>query len=184
MSGCQSASSKVAPPGATSPGAAWAASLIPRVLRLRRGADLRPELLHLIEPGGRRRHPGFPQRVRLHRPQAGEKPVLHLLHYRLLHRLDVGQPQKSSRLVRGAIHVDRDFHGNPSEPTEPRDRMWRLSRGETTRRNDVDETTWMKRRRVRRRAQVRPARRSEEHTSELQSLMRISYAVFCLKKKK
>src|SRR3546814_4675590 len=38
---------------------------------------------------------------------------------------------------------------------------------------------------------TRPARerarqldRSEEHTSELQSLMRISYAVFCLKKKK
>src|SRR3546814_18804150 len=30
----------------------------------------------------------------------------------------------------------------------------------------------------------RLARRSEEHTSELQSLMRISYAVFCLKKKK
>src|SRR3546814_3272190 len=29
-----------------------------------------------------------------------------------------------------------------------------------------------------------PAQRSEEHTSELQSLMRISYAVFCLKKKK
>src|SRR3546814_5419063 len=30
----------------------------------------------------------------------------------------------------------------------------------------------------------RSFRRSEEHTSELQSLMRISYAVFCLKKKK
>src|SRR3546814_5265876 len=30
----------------------------------------------------------------------------------------------------------------------------------------------------------RQCRRSEEHTSELQSLMRISYAVFCLKKKK
>src|SRR3546814_5067480 len=29
-----------------------------------------------------------------------------------------------------------------------------------------------------------PWKRSEEHTSELQSLMRISYAVFCLKKKK
>src|SRR3546814_10816013 len=29
-----------------------------------------------------------------------------------------------------------------------------------------------------------PLQRSEEHTSELQSLMRISYAVFCLKKKK
>src|SRR3546814_9094844 len=40
-----------------------------------------------------------------------------------------------------------------------------------------------------RRAALRPAlerqvgRRSEEHTSELQSLMRTSYAVFCLKKK-
>src|SRR3546814_2942402 len=31
---------------------------------------------------------------------------------------------------------------------------------------------------------ARPRPRSEEHTSELQSLMRISYAVFCLKKKK
>src|SRR3546814_7627425 len=31
---------------------------------------------------------------------------------------------------------------------------------------------------------IRRAQRSEEHTSELQSLMRISYAVFCLKKKK
>src|SRR3546814_4704588 len=30
----------------------------------------------------------------------------------------------------------------------------------------------------------RKGARSEEHTSELQSLMRISYAVFCLKKKK
>src|SRR3546814_4498783 len=30
----------------------------------------------------------------------------------------------------------------------------------------------------------RPLGRSEEHTSELQSLMRTSYAVFCLKKKK
>src|SRR3546814_8568269 len=32
-------------------------------------------------------------------------------------------------------------------------------------------------------ASTRFIRRSEEHTSELQSLMRISYAVFCLKKK-
>src|SRR3546814_10218386 len=31
---------------------------------------------------------------------------------------------------------------------------------------------------------VHAIKRSEEHTSELQSLMRISYAVFCLKKKK
>src|SRR3546814_2197902 len=42
------------------------------------------------------------------------------------------------------------------------------------------------RRRVRRRRSAIPrsaSPRSEEHTSELQSLMRISYAVFCLKKK-
>src|SRR3546814_3325983 len=35
-----------------------------------------------------------------------------------------------------------------------------------------------------RRRRRRSGLRSEEHTSELQSLMRISYAVFCLKKKK
>src|SRR3546814_7734562 len=35
----------------------------------------------------------------------------------------------------------------------------------------------------RRTLHLRRAGRSEEHTSELQSLMRISYAVFCLKKK-
>src|SRR3546814_6284308 len=33
-------------------------------------------------------------------------------------------------------------------------------------------------------ARTKVLERSEEHTSELQSLMRISYAVFCLKKKK
>src|SRR3546814_7926940 len=37
---------------------------------------------------------------------------------------------------------------------------------------------------ARRGDRARLAGRSEEHTSELQSLMRISYAVFCLKKKK
>src|SRR3546814_3929791 len=39
-------------------------------------------------------------------------------------------------------------------------------------------------RRQRRALHDRNVVRSEEHTSELQSLMRISYAVFCLKKKK
>src|SRR3546814_4541087 len=38
-------------------------------------------------------------------------------------------------------------------------------------------------RRMRHRAAGQIRERSEEHTSELQSLMRISYAVFCLKKK-
>src|SRR3546814_7412894 len=38
--------------------------------------------------------------------------------------------------------------------------------------------------RMRRKALASHSNRSEEHTSELQSLMHISYAVFCLKKKK
>src|SRR3546814_10308163 len=37
---------------------------------------------------------------------------------------------------------------------------------------------------IRRWLEITSLARSEEHTSELQSLMRISYAVFCLKKKK
>src|SRR3546814_1111267 len=41
-----------------------------------------------------------------------------------------------------------------------------------------------KNRRENRMTDIAPDRRSEEHTSELQSLMRISYAVFCLKQKK
>src|SRR3546814_2890362 len=41
-----------------------------------------------------------------------------------------------------------------------------------------------RRHRQRRQQRVEQRLRSEEHTSELQSLMRISYAVFCLKKKK
>src|SRR3546814_1881982 len=44
-------------------------------------------------------------------------------------------------------------------------------------------TCWRKSRPIRRRWNLRRLTRSEEHTSELQSLMRISYAVFCLKKK-
>src|SRR3546814_3383999 len=47
-------------------------------------------------------------------------------------------------------------------------------RAETTQRHGVGA----------RRARSGVGDRSEEHTSELQSLMRISYAVFCLKKKK
>src|SRR3546814_3919768 len=43
---------------------------------------------------------------------------------------------------------------------------------------------WTRRRASRGPRRRRRSIRSEEHTSELQSLMRISYAVFCLKKKK
>src|SRR3546814_1759522 len=53
-------------------------------------------------------------------------------------------------------------------------------RGEGKRRADLFGRDHPGRRQVRH----QPASRSEEHTSELQSLMRISYAVFCLKKNK
>src|SRR3546814_11060774 len=60
------------------------------------------------------------------------------------------------------------------------------SQGRVPRRHLADEPGGRRRHRGRGRpSDVRGAlRRSEEHTSELQSLMRISYAVFCLKKKK
>src|SRR3546814_2893303 len=62
-----------------------------------------------------------------------------------------------------------------------------LFRSEDSRRVRHADRAGDDRARLARRARARPtrrrARRSEEHTSELQSLMRISYAVFCLKKK-
>src|SRR3546814_7075780 len=73
-------------------------------------------------------------------------------------------------------------------------RLWR-SRGRRRRSCEVGhaKSVWIWRRIVSRIAAARSLDspgsvtvllRSEEHTSELQSLMRISYAVFCLKKKK
>src|SRR3546814_10141346 len=57
-----------------------------------------------------------------------------------------------------------------------------------TRMQTADITAWPKQNRVETAAPAQMlqggTRRSEEHTSELQSLMRISYAVFCLKKTK
>src|SRR3546814_2534734 len=57
---------------------------------------------------------------------------------------------------------------------------------DTAKRRDQQQFDAIDRSRVVHRAprQRRAGHRSEEHTSELQSLMRISYAVFCLKKKK
>src|SRR3546814_4130516 len=63
------------------------------------------------------------------------------------------------------------FH--PKEPTTPAKRGW--SSDMTPRPPQDVETIGIPR---------ASAKRSEEHTSELQSLMRTSYAVFCLKKKK
>src|SRR3546814_9661261 len=65
-------------------------------------------------------------------------------------------------------------------------RSWRArSRVRNRRRNRAPRTRTGSREAGRADIQRVPSReRSEEHTSELQSLMRISYAVFCLKKKK
>src|SRR3546814_10470519 len=69
------------------------------------------------------------------------------------------------------------------------DFRWQLVTGAVVESVDVVGTVVVRRQArcdVRGQRQIRVdarARRSEEHTSELQSLMRISYAVFCLKKK-
>src|SRR3546814_5216918 len=73
----------------------------------------------------------------------------------------------------------------PPVAQEPRHRHARLQRRELG--SDVDEAAHhrdLARGAVEGVAQVRVAARSEEHTSELQSLMRTSFAVFCLKKQK
>src|SRR3546814_3363930 len=61
------------------------------------------------------------------------------------------------------------------------DRLWLV--GEADEVDQRVETRTARRDRVEGSRDLRLVR-SEEHTSELQSLMRISYAVFCLKKKK
>src|SRR3546814_4744521 len=68
----------------------------------------------------------------------------------------------------------REFGHQPSGA----DRLDRRAHG----RCEVGDPDRAKRRKAERSERGR-GRRSEEHTSELQSLMRISYAVFCLKKK-
>src|SRR3546814_1009218 len=63
-----------------------------------------------------------------------------------------------------------------SPPQTPRRPRWKHSRSPQCRRSPPPPSCWCR--------EPPPAqKRSEEHTSELQSLMRISYAVFCLKKK-
>src|SRR3546814_7646904 len=59
-----------------------------------------------------------------------------------------------------------------------------IGRGSPRRRRPAQRDRLQHRKPVRRLRDAGPRDRSEEHTSELQSLMRISYAVFCLKNKK
>src|SRR3546814_10388162 len=77
-------------------------------------------------------------------------------------------------------------NGKPGAESNQPDRLTdRIGLGVLTRlvhRDLVDEVLAQTHRTERRRRLLH-ARRSEEHTSELQSLMRSSYAVFCLKQK-
>src|SRR3546814_6553352 len=86
--------------------------------------------------------------------------------------------------ARRPIRAVRPAPGAGPVPGAPRDR--RRSYGRATSAIPVGLMTWADGRSPPRIGDTRDARletRSEEHTSELQSLMRISYAVFCLKKK-
>src|SRR3546814_9085834 len=86
--------------------------------------------------------------------------------------------------VRSPARRARPRKAAPTAPPDGRDRHWsgrryrrggRLPPSPPSRRESVSAAPF-------RYGKSRRAR-SEEHTSELQSLMRISYAVFCLKKK-
>src|SRR3546814_17533713 len=76
----------------------------------------------------------------------------------------------SAACARAAIEIAREFE---LEQPVPPARIWRLT---VARAADFAEAALFP-------SFFTPLPRSEEHTSELQSLMRISYAVFCLKKK-
>src|SRR3546814_8623197 len=78
-------------------------------------------------------------------------------------------------MARGTIHGDdfsMDLHIAFAQALPPRD--WLLAVRGGTLVGFVATDAWSR----------WTSKRSEEHTSELQSLMRISYAVFCLQKKK
>src|SRR3546814_2020459 len=80
-------------------------------------------------------------------------------------RLDQMDRGRFERFEKAASEPDRDAIAVPDRLAMPRDEAQPVGVGE------------------RRAGEARAQQRSEEHTSELQSLMRISYAVFCLKKK-
>src|SRR3546814_2929467 len=96
--------------------------------------------------------------------------------------LDLGsdllqRPAGALRQYLGLVVVDGDVAGLVDERTEflAVEQRDALSWIENERNAGIGELL---------RVQQHGLTRSEEHTSELQSLMRISYAVFCLKKKK
>src|SRR3546814_9521649 len=111
--------------------------------------------------GARREPAGSAQRARLGRQTeipVGEK-----------HRRDA------------ASKTDQQQRQRRADPGDPAMREQPLI--ETLVFGDVDPVHRIENVEVERQQAVEKLHRSEEHTSELQSLMRISYAVFCLKKK-
>src|SRR3546814_5052430 len=92
---------------------------------------------------------------------------------------DTADPNFMQSLARG-LEVLRAFEGQPSLSMAEAARISGLNRPSTGR----CLFTLVRLGYVRERGGRYMLTRSEEHTSELQSLMRISYAVFCLKKKK
>src|SRR3546814_2248030 len=109
-----------------------------------------------------------------HGQHDGEVPLQGRLAKMLVHRMGAGEQ------LLEPVHADRDGDGQAdrrpdgipaADPVPEREHVLRI---DPEGRNRLP---------VRRQGDEMPGR-SEEHTSELQSLMRLSYAVFCLNKKK
>src|SRR3546814_1791648 len=83
---------------------------------------------------------------------------------------------------RNGLGWTREIHAHRPDPGS--DWAWRLSIAEIERDAPFSAFPGVDRELVLLHGNGLRLRRSEEHTSELQSLMRNSYAVFCLKKKK
>src|SRR3546814_8940447 len=80
-------------------------------------------------------------------------------------------------ILRGGAHLNPPVRALEQPPQPPEDGRADDDQEQVVGRQLLPED-------VNRALEAGRTRRSEEHTSELQSLMRISYAVFCLKKKK
>src|SRR3546814_7302663 len=91
--------------------------------------------------------------------------------------------QKGRSSSEDVDHRGQQLHGPPSRRSPAS--AARASSGLTEQRLVLHRpATYLQRPVARQISRRISSTRSEEHTSELQSLMRISYAVFCLKKKK
>src|SRR3546814_5305700 len=100
------------------------------------------------------------------------------------------RPPRSTRTDTLFPYTTRFRSGRVDQPAEPADVVLRMARGEADaqtggaaghgRKEDSGDIEAA----IEKQLGRKDCLRSEEHTSELQSLMRNSYAVFCLKKKK